>query len=119
MKNKIQYLELLHLFLLFDFQFSKLNRYKDKFYKLVDNIIVFNIRLEYKLVVLISGSKRNYYNTIIFNTIGSTIDPKFTGNNIYYHDGMLNHGNVTALKPGEDWKSIDIPYISLSKKSVE
>ena len=34
------------LFILFDFQFSELNLYKDKIYKLVDNILAFNIRLE-------------------------------------------------------------------------
>ena len=107
------------LFLLFDFQFSELNRYKDKIYKLVDNTIVFNIRLEYKLVGLISAPKRNHYNTIIFNPRGSTIDPKFTANNIYYHDGMLNNGNITALKRGEDWKNIGIPYIALYKKINE
>ena len=51
--------------------------------------------------------------------MGSTIDPKFTANNIYYHDGMLNNVNITALKRGEDWKSIGIPYIALYKKIGE
>ena len=107
------------LFLLFDFQFSELNRYKDKIYKLVDNTIAFNIRLEYKLVGLISAPKRNHYNTIIFNPIGSTTVPKFTANNIYYHDEMLNNGNITALKHRENMKNIGIPYIALYKKINE
>ena len=70
------------LFLLFEPQFSELNRHKDKIYKLLDNTIAFNIRLEYKLVGIIRAPKRNHYNTIIFNPICSTIDPKFTANNI-------------------------------------
>ena len=107
------------LFLLFDFQFSELTQYKDKIYKLVENTVALNIRLEYKLVGLISALKRNHYNTIIFNPIGSTIVPKFTANNIYYHEGMLNNGNITFLKLGEDWKSIGIPYIALYKKISE
>ena len=43
-------------------------------------------------------------NTIVFNPIGISIDKKFTPNNIYYHDGMLNNGCIMALKKGEDWK---------------
>ena len=68
------------------------------------------------MVGLISAPKRNHYNTIIFNPTGSTINSKFTPNNIYYHDGMLNDGNITTLKKGKDWKSRGIPYIVLYKK---
>ena len=97
------------LFILFDFQFPELNHYKYRIYKLIENIFAFNLKLEYKLVCMISSPKRNHYNIIIFNPTGSTINSKFTPNNIYYQDGILNDGNITPLKKGEDWKSIVIP----------
>ena len=77
------------LFLLFDFQYSELERYKDKILKLVEDRIALNIKVEYKLIGIISSPSRNHYNTIIFNPIGSTINSYFTANNIYYHDSML------------------------------
>ena len=44
------------------------------------------------------------------------INSQLTPNNIYFHDGMFNDGSITALKKGEDWKNVGIPYIILYKK---
>ena len=104
------------LFLLFDFQYSDLVKYKDNIYKLLDDKIPLNLKIEYKLVGLIAVPSKNHYNTIIFNPLGSTINSYFSSNNIYYHDGMLNDGHILALNKGEDWKKIGIPYIALYKK---
>ena len=104
------------LFLLFDFQYSELVKYKDNIYKLLDDKIALNIKIDYKLIGLIAAPSKNHYNTIIFNPLGSTINSYFSSNNIYYHDGMLNDGHILALNKGEDWKKIGIPYIALYKK---
>ena len=104
------------LFLLFDFQYQDLVRYKDNIFNLLENRIVLNINAEYKLIGVISAPNRNHYNTVIFNPIGSTINSYFTANNIYYHDGMRNGGHIEAIKSEEDWKAIGIPYIALYKK---
>lgn len=29
---------------------------------------------------------------------------------------MLNNGNIVAIKKGEDWKNVGIPYIAVYKK---
>ena len=76
--------------------------YKDKILNLIEEKIVLNINVEYKLIGIISVPNRNYYNTIIFNPIGSAIDSHFTANNIYYHDCMLNNDHIEAIKDGED-----------------
>ena len=96
------------LFLLFDFQYSELTNYKDKIYKLLKDKITLNFRTEYRLIGIIGAPKINHYNAIIFNPMGPSINKKFTPNNIYYHDGMLNNGCIISLKKGEDWKSIGI-----------
>ena len=63
------------------------------------------------LVKLIRTPFRNHYNTIIFNSLESTTNSSFSSDNIYYHDGMKNGGNIVTLKQGDDWKKIGIPYI--------
>ena len=50
---------------------------------------------------------RNHYNTVSWLVINS----KFTQNNVYYHDDMLNNGNIV----GEVWKDIGVPYIVIYK----
>ena len=107
------------LFLLFDFQYNELTNYKDKIYKLLKDKITLNFRTEYRLIGIIGAPKINHYNAIIFNPMGPSINKKFTQNNIYYHDGMLNNGCIISLKKGEDWKNIGIPYIALYKKVEE
>ena len=104
------------LFILFDFQYSELYKHKENIYKLVEDKITLNTRITYKLIALICAPSSNHYNTIIFNPIGLTINSHFTPNNIYYHDGLLNNGKIVALKNGEDWKKIGIPYIALYKQ---
>ena len=104
------------LFILFDFQYSELYKHKENIYKLVEDKIALNTRITYKLIALICAPSSNHYNTIIFNPIGLTINSHFTPNNIYYHDGLLNNGKIVALKNGEDWKKIGIPYIALYKQ---
>ena len=106
----------LFLFILFDFQYTELAKYKEKIYKLLEEKIILNLRTEYRLIGMICAPHINHYNTIIFNPIGQSINKNFTANNIYYHDGMLNNGCIIALKDGEDWKNIGIPYIVLYKK---
>ena len=104
------------LFILFDFQYSELSKYKEKIYKLLEDKIILMLRTEYKLIGLINAPSINHYNTIIFNPLGRSINKYFTPNNIYYHDGMCNNGCIVALKKGEDWKNKGIPYIALYKK---
>ena len=103
------------LFILFDFQYTELVKHKENIFKLLDNEIAFNLTTEYKLVGIITAPKRNHYNTIIFNPV-DVINTNFSSNNIYYHDGMLNEGRILAIKIGEDWRNIGIPYIALYKK---
>ena len=103
------------LFILFDFQYSELVKNKENIFNLLDNKLAFNLKTEYKLVGIITAPKNNHYNAVIFNPIG-VINSYFSANNIYYHDGMLNGGRIVALKKGEDWKNIGIPYIALYKK---
>ena len=104
------------LFLLNNIQYTELTKYKEKIYKLLDNIIIVNLRAEYRWIGLLCAPSINHFNPIIFNSIGLSINNNFTPNNIYYHDGMLNNGCINALKDGEDWKNIGIPYIVLCKK---
>ncbi len=104
------------LFILFDFQYSELSKYKEKIYKLLEDKIILMLRTEYKLIGLINAPSINHYNTIIFNPLGRSINKYFTPNNIYYHDGMCNNGCIVSLKKGEDWKNKGIPYIALYKK---
>ena len=104
------------LFILFDFQYHELNNYKSNIFKLLENTIALYINTVYKLEALICAPCINHFNTVIFNPIGLTINSCFTPNNIYYHDGLRNNGRITALKDGEDWKNIGIPYIVLYKK---
>ena len=67
---------------------------------------------------MIAAPGRNHYNTIIFNPTGHTINSNFTPNNIYFHDRMLNEGNIIALIEGENWKEKGIPYIVVYKKLI-
>ena len=83
---------------------------------MLEDKITLNLRTEYWLKGIICAPKGNHYNTIVFNPIGISIDKKLTPNNIYYHGGILNNGSIMALKNGEDWKKIGIPYIALYKK---
>ena len=77
------------LFVLFDMAFSDLQNYKDSIFKLVEEKIILNFNVEQKLSGIISCPYYNYYNTIIFNPLGSNIDQYFTSNCIYYHDIMM------------------------------
>ena len=103
------------LFVLFDMTFSDLTNYKDNIFKLVEEKIILNFNVEYKLSGIISCPSYNHYNTIIFNPIGSNIDQNFTSNCIYYHDGTKNEGRITKLNINEDWHNIGIPYILVYK----
>ena len=104
------------LFLLFDFQYTELELYKSQIYKLVEEKLILNMKVEYKLIGMIEAPSINYYNTIIFNPIGQTINPNFIPANIYYHDGNKNDGKIVEIKKGEDWRIKGIPYIVLYKK---
>ena len=104
------------LFLLFDFQYTELELYKSQIYKLVEEKLILNIKVEYKLIGMIAAPSIYYYNTIIFNPIGQTINPKFIPANIYYYDGSKNGGKIVEIKKGEDWRIKGIPYIVLYKK---
>ena len=99
------------LFALFDMAFSDLMKYKDAIFKLVEEKIILNFNVEYKLAGIISCPYYNHYNSIIFNPIGANIDHNFTSNFIYYHDGTKNEGRITKLNTNEDWHNIGIPYI--------
>ena len=90
--------------------FSDLIKYKEIIFKLVEEKIILNFNLEYKLISFISCPYYNHYNAIIFNPIGSNIDQHFTSNCIYYHDGTKNEGRITKLNANEDWYNIGIPY---------
>ena len=105
-----------YMFLLFDMQFHDLYNYSKEIFKIVEDDIVLNIKVEYKLVGIISAPKANHFNCIIFNPLGITIDPFFKSSKIYYHDGELNNGNVASLGQNDDWKKIGIPYIAIYKK---
>ena len=104
------------IFLLFDFQFSDLYKFRDQIFKLIEEKLVLNSYIEYKLSGIIAAPSYNHYSTIIFNPMGSTINSHFTPNNIYYHDGMLNNGKIMPISEGLDWKTLGIPYIVLYKK---
>ena len=99
------------LFVLFDMTFSDLQNYKDIIFKLVEEKIILNFNVEYKLSGIISCPYYNHYNSIIFNPLGSNIDQYFTSNYIYYHDGTKNEGRITKLNTNEDWHNNGIPYI--------
>ena len=112
--NIISYPEF--LFIIFDFQYSGLVDYKEKIFKLLDDIIVLNINIEYKLSGIIAVPSYNHYNTIIFNPSGVTINKEFTPDKIYYHDGMRNNGKIIQIDEKMNWKNVGIPYIVLYKK---
>ena len=99
------------LFVLFDMAFSDLMKYKDVIFKLVEEKIILNYNVEYKLAGIISCPCYNHYNSIIFNPKGSNIDQNFTSNFIYYHDWTKNEGRINKLNINEDWHNIGIPYI--------
>ena len=73
------------MFLLFVLQYTELELYKSQIYKLVEEKLILNIKVEYKLIGMIAAPSINYYNTIIFNSICQTINPNFIPTNIYYH----------------------------------
>ena len=104
--NIISYPEF--IFILFDFQYSELNKFKDQNFKLIEEKLVLNINTEYKLSGIIATPSFNHYNTIVFNPIGITINSNFWANNNYYHDGTLNNGNNMSITEEMDWKSLGI-----------
>ena len=65
------------LFILFDFQYHELNNYKSNIFKLLENTIALYINTEYKLEALICAQGINHFNTVIFNSIGLTINILF------------------------------------------
>ena len=104
--NIISYPEF--IFILFDFQYSELNKFNDQNFKLIEEKLVLNINTEYKLSGIIAAPSYNHYNTIVFNPIGITINSNFWANNNYYHDGTLNNGNNMSITEEMDWKSLGI-----------
>ena len=94
------------MFLLFDFQFDELIKFKSDIFSIIEDKIILNINVEYNLVGIIAAPKANHFNCIIFNSLGKTIDPFFKSNTIYYHDGLKNNGKVTPLGKNEDWKNL-------------
>ena len=103
------------MFVLFDIAFSDLVKYKDSIFKLVEERIILNFNVEYKLTGIIACPYYNNYNCIIFNPLGSNIDHNFTSNLIYYHDGTKNECRISKLNTDEDWHTIGIPYILIYK----
>ena len=97
---------------MFDFQFSDLYKFRDQIFKLIEEKLVLKNSFEYKLSGIIEAPSYNHYSTIIFNPMGSTINPNY----IYYHDGMLNDGKILPVSEGLDWKTLGILYIVLYKK---
>ena len=67
---------------------------------MLEDQLILNINVEYKLSGIIVTPLYNHYNTIIFNPIGLTINSHFSPNNIYYHDGMLNGGKIMPITEG-------------------
>ena len=104
--------------MLFDFQFSDLYKFRDQIFKLIEEKLVLNTYIEYKLSGIIAAPSYNHYSTIIFNPMGSTINSHFTPNYIYYHDGMLNNGKIMPISEGLDWKTLGIPYIVFYKNWI-
>ena len=104
------------IFLIFDFQYTELNKNKAQIYKLIEDRLVLNLDAEYKLSGIISVPSFNHYNTIIFNPIGLSINTNFNPSKIYYHDGLDNNGKIAEIDENMNWKDIGIPYIVLYKK---
>jgi hypothetical protein len=104
------------IFLIFDFQYTELNKNKAQIYKLIEDRLVLNLDAEYKLSGIISVPSFNLYNTIIFNPIGLSINTNFNPSKIYYHDGLDNNGKISEIDENMNWKDIGIPYIALYKK---
>ena len=103
------------LFVLFDMNYKDLYENKNQIFKLIEENIILNINVEYKLTGIIGCPSFNHYNTIIFNPIGCNIDKNFRSNFIYYHDGALNDGRITQISHFENWQNIGIPYIIVYK----
>ena len=78
--------------------FSDLQNYKDSIFKLIEEKIILNFNVEYKLSEIISCPYYNHYNTIIFNPLGSNI----ASNCINYHNGTKNEGRITKLNTNKD-----------------
>ena len=97
------------MFLLFDFQFDELIKFKSDIFSIIEDKIILNINVEYNLVGIIAAPKANHFNCIIFNPFGITVDPYFKSNFIYYHDGEKNNGKVTSLGKNEDWRNLGPP----------
>ena len=95
--------------------FSDLVKYKDSILKLVEERIILNLNVEYKLTGIIAYPYYNHYNCIIFNPLGLIIDHNFNSNFIYYHEGTKNEGRISKLNADEDWHSIGIHYILVYK----
>ena len=72
---------------------------------------MFYLKIEYKLIGIITAPKINHHNIIIFNPMGLINNINLSLNNIYYRGEMLNDGCIISLKKGENWKNIGIPYI--------
>ena len=83
------------LFILFDMNYEELNDNKNPILKLIEDTIILNFNVEYKLSGIIACPSFNHYNAIIFNPLGCNIDKAFSVNFIYYHDGTSNNGNIT------------------------
>ena len=80
--------------------YNELTNYKDTIFKLVEEKIILNFNVEYKLTGIIACPSYNHYNSIIFNPLGCNIDKTFSSNYIYYHDGTLKDGQVTQIIQG-------------------
>ena len=54
--------------------YKELTDYKETIFKLVEEKIILNFNVEYKLIGIISCPSFNHYNSIIFNPLGCNID---------------------------------------------
>ena len=77
--------------------------------------IILNFNVEYKLTGIIACPSYNHYNSIIFNPLAFKIDIIFSSNYIYYHDGTLNNGQISQIIQEQNLQDIGIPYIVIYK----
>ena len=94
--------------------YEELHHSKSSNLNLIEETIILNFIVEYKLLGIIDYPPFNYYNDIeiiIFNSLGCSIDRTLSDNFKYYHDSTSNNGNIMQLYPFENWKYIGILYI--------
>ena len=111
-KNIIYGVILNILFILFDMDNEDLHESKSSNLNLIEEAIILNFNVEYKLLGIIDYHSLSHYNAIaiiiIFNPSGCTIDQTLSDGFKYYHDSTSNNGNTMQLYPFENWKYIGI-----------